>query len=180
MDGPLASCMYDGPLLRVWALIVSWCESLIWQRRIFLSISCLYLHFIHYPCLAYYFFPLKPIYFQIIFNTIDSYYSVLTFSIDVVSTLCLHRNDVESSSTSREGKLFHVLIVLAAKENLNEEVLEPRTWNLCLCLALVRPSTGVKPLEVASTPTCPWTTLNINANRRSLQRSFSSCSPKVL
>ena len=60
-----------------------------------------------------------------------------------------------ASSTDRAGRLFHGLIVLVAKENLNEEVFEPSTQNLYLCLALVWLSAGVRPMEVASTPTCP-------------------------
>ena len=64
----------------------------------------------------------------------------------------------ESSSTDLAGRLFHVLIVLVAKENLNEEVFDPRAWNLYSWLALVPPSARVRPIEVASTATCPWTT----------------------
>ena len=93
-------------------------------------------------------------------------------SVEITLDVCL------KGSTDRAGKLFHLLIVLEAKENLNEEVFETSTQNLYLCLALVRLSAGVRPMEVASAPTCPWTTLNFNASQRSLRRSFSSCSPR--
>ena len=65
--------------------IVSWCESLIWWRVIFLLIPCLYSCFIHNPSFASQIFPLKLIYPQIAFYT---RYFGLTFFVDVVSTLC--------------------------------------------------------------------------------------------
>ena len=68
---------------RVTFSIVSWYESLIRWRGVFLLISCLYSCFLHYPSSAYS-FPLISIYSQIAFYT---KYFVLTFSIDVVSPL---------------------------------------------------------------------------------------------
>ena len=65
--------------------IVSWCESFIWWRVIFLLIPCLYSCFIHNPSFASQIFPLKLIYPQIAFYT---RYFGLTFFVDVVSTLC--------------------------------------------------------------------------------------------
>ena len=71
------------PTFRFRFLLVTWCESLKWWRRIFLLVSCIYSCLIHYPSFAYY----SSFQSNLLSNSFYTKHFVLTFSIDVVSTL---------------------------------------------------------------------------------------------
>ena len=77
----------------------------------------------------------------------------------------------ESASAMLAGSLFQSPIVLDAKEYLYELVLAPLVLNLCLWFARVCPFADSSPISSGDTPTWPWTTLNSEANLRSLQQS---------
>ena len=74
------------------------------------------------------------------------------------------------------GRLFQALKVLAAKECLKADVLEPITPKLLRRLARIRPSVGASRMELFVTETYSCATLSNEASRRSLQRYFNSYS----
>ena len=81
-----STCLLHGdPLLGLLFINASWCVSLVWWRGIFLLISCLRSYFYTLLKFAFY-FSLSNDFTRI--NVFDYKYSVLSSSLDLVTTLC--------------------------------------------------------------------------------------------